>query len=291
MKRTIAEAEYDFSKDAHEVLGKVGSLAKKAFLNLKQGHNAAKAEKQKQLNDKHAEDAAAADAAEKQAADELAAAEKQKRISASIAAGMGAAGVISNLVLEREDPVEQDLDAIQDFNKEDMQKFLSGIEQVQERFGKMLKHMRTALKNSDFLNQQDKNDHGIGVLLADLKDDKLPALAAKMVANEAGQIDLWKAVITSDDENALQRRYIQVLKTMSNIHEKKNLAVTGTGWTDASGKKRTLYTGSKLVELLRGEMQLVERRVALLKTFVENRLAKPITNEHLQALRDLLKRL
>lgn len=270
----------DFAADTEKALGAVSSLAKRAYDKFQGGYEGARAELTRDIwaNEFEREKEEASKAVDDERK------EREKKASTMIAAGVGASGIISNLILDEQDPSEADMAAVGDFDAEALQKFSGGVDQVQERLIRMPKVMKAALKASDFLNASERTDQKINELLADIDDSKLDTIAQRMVRNK-DELELWKLVITSDDEAAIQKRFINVLKKISQENEKKNLAATGAG----TGK--TLYTGSKLVELLRGELQVLERRIAILKELVADMAAKPMTTEGLQRLRDLLRRL
>jgi hypothetical protein len=270
----------NFADDTQKALGAVSSLAKSAFNKFTSGYEGARSELTRDIwaseFEKEKQEAAKAADDERK--------EQQKKASTMIAAGAGASGIIANLILDTEDPTEADMAAVGDFDAEALQKFSTGVDAVQAKILNMPKLMKAALKASDFLNASERTDPKINELLADLDDSKLDALARRLTQNQADS-EFWRFVITSDDEAGIQKRFVNLLKKISQENEKKNLAATGAG----TGK--TLYTGSKLVELLRGELQVLERRIAILKELVIDMSAKPITTENLKQLRKMLKRL
>ena len=98
-------------------------------------------------------------------------------------------------------------------------------------------------------------------------------------------LDLWQETIEEFDSKTFQSSFIKTLKKLSQENQKINQSRVGIG--------SFLYVGTKLVEVFRAQLQVLEIRLQKLKTLVLKQATqdKPLTQDHLQAVQKLVKKM
>lgn len=262
---------FNFASDFASVGDSIISLSKRAHDALKSADD-----KRKQQADKIQ--------ALQSAEQEKAKADKSKATSKLV--DISGLDIVANLVLDTEDPSAKDMAALADLSETDLAKLSTKIQEVVIQFRDIPKYMRIALRTSNFLDANDKTNSMLQTLTSEVDETKLPAIGSRMTKNGNYVLDFWREVITDFDTALFQRSFINTLKRISSENEKRNLAKPGT--------TSFLYTGSKLVELLRAQHQVIEKRLTILKKLVSAEIvndSRPITDEHLSALKNLVSRL
>lgn len=260
----LKEAEVaNFADQADRALSDVAGKAKAAYGRLKDAYKSARGEVRGEINRVVMQGQREHD----QAADAKAKADKAALKSASEA---GAPAIIANLALATHEPGVEDMAAIDDFDAEAYQRFQASLEAVEGRVLGLSKLLKTTLKHADFLSGSDRTDARITDLLADVDDARLDPIERALVRNN-DDLAMWRFILATDDQAAVAKRVLSQLTRTSAANERKNLAGT------AAGKAKSFYTGSGLVRVLRGQAQVVERRLAVLKELVRDHESRPVT--------------
>lgn len=295
----LLEAEHDFSATVGKTLDRVGSLAKQARDKFKGAYKSAEQDIKGDLEDHARAAKKQADDAKKQAGDEAAAkaaADKdaEKARKKGVASTMEQAA--QNLLFGDSDPSEEDLEAISDYDASDVQHFQDVLELMQKRLALTPKLMRAALK-SGFLNAQDRTDDRVNEIMSELDPDVVDRIEMAYMHGRNDSVNaLWAEQLNSDDVTERQASLLKWLRMTAKENERKN---------DAAQGKKQYYTGSGLAKVLRGQFQIVERRMHTLRQLVKGMEGKEIKDaagaakaaidgkmkESLSSLRTLLEHL
>ena len=263
MASNLSEQEFDFSKSVEHALSKTLDLAKSAYVNVK----AASDEYQTKQSEKDG------------TSDDAEAARNEIEVSAST--------IIANLILDTEDPSEKDMEAFAELSNDELQEIISKIDQIANNFKQIPSEMFKALQVSDFLDARDKNRETISKITSEVDTSLLPKISKTMNNNHKYIVDLWQEVIESYDGKTFQTGFIKTLKKLSQENEKINQSRVGIG--------SFLYVGTKLVEVFRAQLQVLEVRLKKLKTLVLKEMStnvdRPITKEHLKAVKSLVQKM
>ena len=263
MAMNLSEQEFDFSKSVEQALSKTLDLAKSAYVKVKAArdeHQAKQSEK-----DENGDDAETA--------------RNEIKVSAST--------IIANLILDTEDPSEKDMEAFAELSDDELQEIITKIDEIAKNFKQIPSEMFKALQVADFLDARDKNRETISKITSEVDTSLLPKVAKTMNNNHRYIVDLWQEVIESYDGKTFQSGFIKTLKKLSRENEKINQSRVGVG--------SFLYVGTKLVEVFRAQLQVLEVRLKKLKTLVLKEMStnvdRPITKEHLKAVKSLVQKM
>jgi hypothetical protein len=255
----------NFADHADQTLAHFKGLASKALGNVKVGND-----KKKAAADKAAKDA-----------------ERAKSHQNALKAGaVGGSSTIADIILDTT-PEEESLEPIKDFDAGHLNSFTNEIEKVQARLTKFPVIMQKVLKDSDFLDAQDKKN--IRELTSDQNENTLDAPEQLLMRDNNGEQAAWRIALTSDDPNEVGKIMLANIAKISRENQKRNLAGAGT----PNKKTKTLAVGTALIRACAAQRQVLDMRLSVLKGLVDKMVhsTKPITQEQLKRVRKLLERM
>lgn len=189
-------------------------------------------------------------------------------------------------MLQRPTSPEEWMSGMEDFDANELHHFQNTLALMHKRLQLTPKIMRAALKN--FLNAQDRTDDRLNELMSELDDDDADRIeSAYMHGNNDSVNALWAEQMSSDDPGERQAAIAKWLRTTSAENEKKNLAGQG---------KKQYYVGSGLAKVLRGQLQILDRRLGELRKVAKGAESHSVgadkkMTESLTALRSVLRSL
>lgn len=195
--------------------------------------------------------------------------------------GYDADMMISTIVemLQRPTSADELLSGMADFDANELHEFQMKLELIGKRLSLTPKILRTGLRVS--LDAQDRTDDRLNDLMAELDDEDLDRVeTAYMHGNNEDINSLWADQLTSDDIQERQGGLMRWLKKTSDMHAELNNAAQG----------KQYYTGAGLAKVLRGQLQIMDRRMDELRRVAKSAEAQPKQmKEALVALRSVLR--
>lgn len=256
------QEDTNFADQAEQTLNKVGALAKGAFSKFKAAKD--KAEAGITADSKQA----AKDAEEaKNQADKDAAATKKAGLLSK--AGPKTAPItVAGIVLDRT-PEEGDLPELDDVDAEHFVYVQNATDQLQQRFDKFSKNLAKTLRTAQFINASDRKE--VPDRLADQSDSMVERSETMLMQNKFGERNAWMLALTNDDPNVGAKALLTVLGKISAQHSKLNQAQA----------KKVYADGLNLINVLGAQRQVIEMRLNLFKTALDQLSRKPSMNEAL----------
>lgn len=261
MQDPLLEVDYKFADQAEKGIGLTLDVIDSAYKGVRRA-----------IDDANAKNKADEESKQKQ---------DQEKASKELAFSSGT--IISNLILDTEDPSEKDMEAFADLTEADLKLLIEKIDAVAKSFKQIPQEMLKALQTYDFLDASDKNRETLLQITSEIDSSLLPNIRKTMDRNHKYILDLWQETIEEFDSKTFQSSFIKTLKKLSQENQKINQSRVGIG--------SFLYVGTKLVEVFRAQLQVLEIRLQKLKTLVLKQTAqtKPLTQDHLQAVQKLVK--
>ena len=272
----LNEAEFNFADQAGETIDKVGKLASAARAKFKGAYD--KAEGKLKSDIKKSLGIGDGDGDDSKV--------NGKAKGNSVKMDTETMNNTAVEMLQRPRSPEEWLNGMEDFDANELHQFQNTLELMHKRLQLTPKVMRAALKN--FLDAQDRTDDRLNELMSELDDDDADRIeTAYMHGNDDSVNALWAEQMNSDDPGERQAAIAKWLRTTSQTNQRKN---------DAAQGKKQFYVGSGLAKVLRGQLQILDRRLGELRKVAKSAESHSASadkkmTESLTALRTVLKSL
>jgi len=256
----------NFADRAEHTLKGVGDLAKGALRKIKDA--------------KDQEHAEVKSATEKKEKEDTVAAEKNKKAQALKKAGpRTAAATVAHIILDRT-PEAEDMPELEDLDVENFAHLQNAVDQISSRFRKFVKVLTKNFRTAPYINAIDRKE--VPERLGDQNDRVVESAETMLMQDKFGERDAWMKALLDDDTEVGGKALVNMIGRISDQHSKMNQAQN----------KKVYADGLNLLNLIGAQRQIIEMRIELMRTAVDQLADRPAMNEALfKRVRKLAKKL
>jgi hypothetical protein len=170
--------------------------------------------------------------------------------------------VVNHVVLGTLDQAEEELKSV---DIEKISQYQNAAKRVKQRLIELPKLFAAELAAGSFLQDDDKKN--INELVGNQDEAELTNVEEHMLKpNQFDEIEVWTHVLTTDHPEQAGEALYHMLTVVSRAHEAKNQQMTGTANKDGV----TLAFGTKLVQVISAERQIMDKRLTSLQALLDH---------------------
>ena len=252
---------------------KFASAARKAKGDIEAENETARQEKEKAEQDAKA-------AKDKEDMENKKRAEQDARGNLAAKASPQAAPItLAGLILDRT-PEEGDLPELEDLDAEHFNNVQNALEQLAHRFEKFNKSLAKHFRTASYINAMDRSE--VSDRLSDQTDKVVEAAETMLMQNKNGERNAWMLALTNENPDIGAKALVKMIGTISTRNEKINQGQS----------RKILASGLNLINVVGAQRQVIEMRIALMRTALAHLSKKPVMGEALlKRVRKLSKKL